>query len=355
MSIIDIDQMVSAVNAENPCGLDLEYDPEMVSLIQEAAGKPEVQYGELITPAVLPDWKIVKKLSLSLFKRSHDLRVAIPLLRALMALNGLEGMAKGLALIHRLLDQSWHFVHPQLDPDDNMDPAMRLNALVALVDGPTLMKEFKEMAFIVLPGLGVFNLRQLEYATGEVSLPEGQTKLELSSIAASIADLSVEQMAATLANVQLAYDSVTGIDTILSSRVGASNMINLSGLIKNVKRVRDFIVEAQPAGTAGSFPSDGQAAEQASGVGAVPRGEFGNRATAPISGEIASREDVARMIDKICTYYAKYEPSSPVPLLLVRAKRLLSKSFIEIMEDLAPDGVRQIQVISGETGESPVE
>ena len=48
------------------------------------------------------------------------------------------------------------------------------------------------------------------------------------------------------------------------------------------------------------------------------------------------------MIDEICSYYAQYEPSSPVPLLLQRARRLVNKSFVEILEDLAPDGLNQL-------------
>jgi type VI secretion system protein ImpA len=41
------------------------------------------------------------------------------------------------------------------------------------------------------------------------------------------------------------------------------------------------------------------------------------------------------------------EPASPVPLLLKRALRLVEKNFFEIMQDLAPDSVAQIKLISG--------
>jgi type VI secretion system protein ImpA len=53
------------------------------------------------------------------------------------------------------------------------------------------------------------------------------------------------------------------------------------------------------------------------------------------------------MLDKICAYYSRYEPSSPVPLLLQRAKRLVSKDFMEILQDLTPDSVSQAQKICG--------
>jgi type VI secretion system protein ImpA len=59
------------------------------------------------------------------------------------------------------------------------------------------------------------------------------------------------------------------------------------------------------------------------------------------------------MIDKILAYYQRYEPSSPVPMLLERAKRLAPMSFMEVMENLAPDSMQQLNVIRGpQPGES---
>jgi type VI secretion system protein ImpA len=67
----------------------------------------------------------------------------------------------------------------------------------------------------------------------------------------------------------------------------------------------------------------------------------------PAMDEIRSRDDVIRVLDKLCDYYAQYEPSSPLPLLLKRAKRLTSLSFMEIIQDLAPDAVAQAKSIGG--------
>jgi type VI secretion system protein ImpA len=67
----------------------------------------------------------------------------------------------------------------------------------------------------------------------------------------------------------------------------------------------------------------------------------------PVGGRITSRDDVVRMLDRICEYYERNEPSSPVPLLLRRAKRLVSKDFMEIMRELVPDGVAQAEKIRG--------
>ncbi len=65
------------------------------------------------------------------------------------------------------------------------------------------------------------------------------------------------------------------------------------------------------------------------------------------TGELRSRDDVIRTLDRVCAYFRAHEPSSPVPLLLERAKHLVSKDFMEIVRNLAPDGVGQVETIRG--------
>ena len=53
------------------------------------------------------------------------------------------------------------------------------------------------------------------------------------------------------------------------------------------------------------------------------------------------------MMDRISEYFQRNEPSSPVPLLMHRAKRLVSMSFMDILKDMAPDGVSQASTVGG--------
>ncbi len=63
---------------------------------------------------------------------------------------------------------------------------------------------------------------------------------------------------------------------------------------------------------------------------------------------ITGRQDVVRLLDGICAYYQHNEPGSPVPLLLKRARQLVDKDFLEIIQDLAPDSAGKIKsLISG--------
>jgi type VI secretion system protein ImpA len=54
-----------------------------------------------------------------------------------------------------------------------------------------------------------------------------------------------------------------------------------------------------------------------------------------------------RALDSVCRYYERIEPGNPAPLLIRRAQRLINKSFIEIIQDLAPDSLGQIRTIAG--------
>ena len=63
---------------------------------------------------------------------------------------------------------------------------------------------------------------------------------------------------------------------------------------------------------------------------------------------IHDRQDVIRSLDLICSYYKQNEPGSPVPLLLKRARQLVDKSFMEIIQDLVPDSAGKLKtLISG--------
>jgi len=69
---------------------------------------------------------------------------------------------------------------------------------------------------------------------------------------------------------------------------------------------------------------------------------------------INDRQDVIRMLDQICTYYQQNEPGSPVPLLLKRARQLVEKNFLEIVQDLAPKSAAEVKtLISGTIDEKP--
>jgi len=78
-------------------------------------------------------------------------------------------------------------------------------------------------------------------------------------------------------------------------------------------------------------------------------GEAAGASGPPLAGigDLRSRDDVVRLLDRVCDYYRRQEPSSPVPLLLERAKRLVPMDFLQIVRDLTPSGASEAELIAG--------
>ena len=349
MSIVDVDALLEELAADAPCGPNLEYDPAFLELEQSALGKPEVQYGNTIVSATPPEWKLVKKQALDLLGRTRDLRVAMPLVRALLALHDMPGFADGARLLDRLVSERWDSVHPQLDAEDDNDPTLRINSLAMLADSATVIRDIKETAFVHLPGLGPLSVRVLEQAAGELPVPKGQTALSPASIEAALRDVPVGALMEAANAVTLAHDSVVNIEVALVRQVGSSHALNLDALTRQLRRMKELLASHLPqAEGAGAMPDAGVSGAPADGAATPSAGPpAGSPDRAPISGEIGSRADVVRMLDKILAYYQRHEPSSPVPMLIERAKRLAPKNFFEIMEELAPESVNQLKILRG--------
>ena len=69
-------------------------------------------------------------------------------------------------------------------------------------------------------------------------------------------------------------------------------------------------------------------------------------------GQINTREDVVKALDQIIAYYERHEPSHPLPIVMKRAGRMVTMSFLEIMKDVAPDAMSQAELLRGHSGQN---
>jgi type VI secretion system protein ImpA len=75
-------------------------------------------------------------------------------------------------------------------------------------------------------------------------------------------------------------------------------------------------------------------------------------AGAGVPGAIRSREDASRALDAVAEYFRTTEPSSPLPLLLERARRLIACDFLQVLAELVPDAVSDAKRVGGIRDES---
>lgn len=348
MSVIDIESLLSEITDESPCGEDLEYDPQFAEMEKLAQGTPERQYGNTIIPAEPPDWRGVSASALNLLARTRDLRVAAYLTRALLNTDGLPGFSDGLALLEGLLERHWALVYPQLDPDDDNDPTLRINTIVALCDPETTLHDLRSAPLVSSRALGRFSLRDIQIAAGLLTpVATGQeepTPPSQGMIDGAFQDANVEELQATAEAVAAAFDRMAHIETLLTDQVGVTQSPDLSALTSVLKEIRQVLNEQlQRRGVSGVGEVEAGMVETLE-PGAMGGGGAAQRM---VVGEIANREDVIRTLDKICEYYSRHEPSSPIPFLLKRARRLVRMDFMEILRDLTPGGTDQADMIFG--------
>ena len=336
MSTIDIDKLLEPVSEESPCGEDLEYDPEFGELERAAQGKQGHAMGDEEIPPEPPVWSDVFEAAEALFGRTKDLRVAIHLVHARLNLDGLSGLASGLQLIDKMLQEYWDDVHPELDEEDDNDPTLRMNSLMPLNGQNEFIGSLDHAVLVSSKTLGRFSMRDIRVANGEITTAEGDdTEItDPSHIEAAFLDCELEELTANSEAANLCVDALNGLESYARDQVGAEYAPDLAELSSELKVIHSTLREQLARRGVETDPIEGGA----SGEGAAP---------ASVPGEIRSRDDAIRVLDQVCEYFRKNEPSSPVPLLLQRAKRLISKDFMEILRDLTPQGVSEAENIGG--------
>lgn len=337
MGAINVETLLEPVSDDAPSGGDMEYDETYLALVRESEGVEEKRTGDKVIPAVKPKWGDVAEQASALLAQTKDLRIAILLARAQLHLEGLTGFDECMQLITRLTKDFWDTVHPQLDAEDDDDPTMRMNALAALADRELVVDSLINAPLVSSKTLGTFSMRDIRLASGEISPGKDEEAPDPTHINAAFLDCDLDELKASDEATTVLQDQVAVLNEFVADKVGA-DAPNLDLLVKELGKIKAVCAE-QLSRRGVNVETEGEedAAGESQGAG--------------ISGEIRSREDVARMLDKMCEYFRRNEPSSPVPILLQRAKRLVSKDFMEILRDLTPDGVAQAEMIGGTTND----
>ncbi|GGY16285.1 hypothetical protein GCM10008098_04420 [Rhodanobacter panaciterrae] len=341
MTQYNLESLLAPISDDTPSGDDLEYDPDFLALERAAAPKAERAVGDSVKAAEEPDWDKVAELAETVLGRSKDLRAAVHLTTAWTRTSGMPGWNAGLGLIRGLLEHFWDTVHPKLDAEDDNDPTMRVNSVVPLGDLQGVLRYFRITPFVQSPRLGRFDLRALRIANGtlKVTASEGEPGATMTEIEACCMDCPEADLVAVTTAIRESLEHAKAIDGIFNDRVGTAGP-DFKNLLSDIYELKKFLEPqlAQRMPQEGSVEGDGVSDD---GAGA---GGGGVRAS---TGAISGPQDVMRRLDELCDYYTRNEPSSPVPLLLRRAKRLVGMDFMDLLKDLAPGGISELQVVSG--------
>jgi type VI secretion system protein ImpA len=337
MASLNFAEFAKAISDDDPCGPDLEDDPDFMNVTARLEVALPTQYfrrdedGRQVAfdrsgiefPAAFSDMG-------KLLERSRDLRVLVLGGKLAILNRDVPGFADCLTTIATLLAQQWEAVHPRAPDGDHI---MREVALQSLDELPTVVLPLQHAPLFVSRRIGPFAFRSQLVATGETKLVEGEQHPDQGMIQAALADIDIDDLTATLARVRAITDALAGIRAIWLERVGADHALSFPRLSALVDQIVAFL--------------DAAVARRVPGHQAVPGADLAPGAVAPAGsstvapGACGSILQVKDTLAACLGYFRRMEPSSPAVLLIGQAQQLIGKSLIEVIQIMFPEHLGQ--------------
>jgi type VI secretion system protein ImpA len=335
----DSAQLLQPISEAQPCGESLE-DTELLASFDafrlfgqarplDAPAEPDEK--RVPKPAESPEWITIRDKALEALGKSKDLRLLAYLGTALLRTDGLPAFSETLNVASQWLDTYWTQTYPLVDED----AVLRKNALNCFADPMAIVDAIRRVPLVRSRQHGTFSLRSIDIATNQLSPTEGDVQADENQIQAAFASMPLADLRQLLDSVLGAVAALNKIDATMSASAGSEAMPGFESVTALLARAGQALrsqVAAHPENTEGP------------GVeGTAEPGETG----ASLSGVVKSRQDAIRALDAVAAFFKKTEPSSPIPMFLERAKRLVSKDFLEVLADIAPEAVPQARAAGG--------
>ncbi|QDT03972.1 hypothetical protein K227x_23580 [Rubripirellula lacrimiformis] len=357
MPAVERQSLTTSLSSNSPSGVNLEYDPRFVEMMRLSEGTREQQYGQTIIAAQGPEWNTIHQLASELATETRDLRVAVLLIETLTHREGLSGLADGLGLLRDWTCNFWSDIHPQLDASDNNDPFVRINSLGRLCEPERLLTMIGRIALVEAPPhvtVTVDDVRRSKGDSANIANADRPTPME---IEAAFLSLSVTELRQRYEVCQRADGSLCQTIEFLDQTIGTGAW-DASTLMNKVAGCRDILKNQlrQRLSVSDAIIKDVSSNTNQATSGEEVRDDWNPDDVDHSIPEITrirveSREDAAHVLQAAIKYFEQHEPSSPVPLLLRRASRLINQDFVGIIRELAPDALAQARNLAGDFDE----
>jgi len=367
--------LLDSVSDEAPSGIELRNDPRFHAierLLEPAARENRLNAdGTLNESAPDVDWQGVLDQSLELAKDGRDLRLLVIVVRAAASVEDFEGLAQGLGLLSDTLGAHWDSLHPALRQRDDAKAAAlpRSNALKQLEnDENGLLGDLKYSILLNMRGLGAISGMDLAEASlsdfeflsrvpsglneaEKAALAEGHSQ-KVNRVNAACRALAAEQaeradaMITTIASCESAIERLCA-QFATSGGFGSDPALTLPELGEFLAQVRATFEAGVAAMSDEDADTTAAAAKSPTPQTSAPAAASANGSSAVAPGAINSRRDVEKSLDAIIGFYERTEPSSPIPHLARRMRRMVSMDFLELMEEIAPSGLKEFSSVAG--------
>ncbi len=322
---MDINLLLNPINEQSPCGEDYSFSNEFHA-IKKARTQDDLllDQGDWVTEPKQADWDFVAATSVDLLQtKSKDIRILTWLSEAWANLYGFEGIARSLELSHRLLEQYWLTLHPEVE-DDDLD--QRIGLLQGLINQlPLLIKKvplINHAPFYHLLDYDNFlyheNIRRKQ--SDDYESTGNASELEQFEQALLGTDKTFQrqnyqhfteifQQWSTLKNV---LDGLLGLDSPSFAAIDSS-LDSIHTSLKKIYKTELFeqaaptvALDNEPAMTTSPQPVTSQPALAQAQPAFQPQAQ----------SHVENREQAMRVLQEIATYFQKNEPHSPVSYML---------------------------------------
>lgn len=322
----ELEEIDRPASSEQPCGEDLE-DTQLLASFDAFR-----LFGQAVPLPSETDWREIKAKSLEAIRRSKDLRLLGHFAAAALRVDGWAGFLGSVHVAAGWIKTYWTGVYPHVDED----AILRKNALNNLADRMSVLDGVRRLPIVENRQLGRISLRDVDLSTGQLAPAETDTApASEAQVAAVFAAAGIEELKSLRARTETGIADLKAIDTAMRDFGGTAASPDFEPLLVMLVRIDKLLGEQLVARGA---------LQQGESAG----GEGGAGQTMSV-GAVKSRQDALRALDAIALFFRQTEPSSPIPMFLERAKRLIGKDFMEILADVAPDGVASARSAGGLT------
>ena len=338
----DIELLSQPLSADAPCGVDLE-DTQLLASFDgyRVFGRTTDTPDEPVDPndpARKPpaaDWREIRLKALAALGQSKDFRLLAHVAAANLRLEGWQGYFAAVDIAARWMRDFGPQVYPRIDDD----AILRRNALGCFADRMAMLIAMNRLAIIEHRQLGRVSLRDIDAVRARRAPAEGEEPaLTEAQMAAVFASAETEVLAQLDGGFTKAIDALQAIDAAMREVGGAQASPDFEPLTSLLRQAHS-VLEEQLRGRGAVAGGPGGAADGAAG------GPSGGGVISV--GAIRSRQDALVALDAVASFFKQNEPSSPVPLLIERARRLVGQSFLDILNDVAPDGLAAARAAGG--------
>jgi type VI secretion system protein ImpA len=318
--------LLQAITDDHPCGQDLEDTPLLASFDTFRL------FGQATPLEPVPEWGAIRDAATEALRKSKDLRLLAHLASAVLRTDGLPAFAETLAIAAEWLARYWNQVYPLVDED----PILRRSALNCFADQMAIVDGVRRTPLVDNRQHGRYSLRDFDIASGQLQPGPAESRPDEARINAAFAAMPLEELTRMQQSAAGALAALQRIESLMRDGGGPGAAPSFEGLASQLGRIDRILRVQLAARPSGNAEHDGEPAP----AGAV-------RAAPATIGAIASRADAIRALDAVAEFFRQNEPSSPIPLFLERAKRLVSKDFLQVLADIAPDALAQARAAGG--------